>query len=101
MEKAPPKRGLEHATVTLRGHFALLRRVGLRKRYRAAATSDALLAFTARRRTHMDTADRLMNIAIDGDPGEEVEVRRDGDSVDDGADEVIEEKTVTRRVRRR
>lgn len=49
----------------------------------------------------MDTADRLMNIAIDGDPGEEVEVRKEGDAVDDGADEVVEEKTVTRTVRRR
>lgn len=48
----------------------------------------------------MNTADKLMNIAIDGDPGEEVVVEREGaDAQDD--DELVEETTLTRSVRRR
>jgi hypothetical protein len=52
----------------------------------------------------MDPADKLMNLAIDGDvdgdidDGDEVEVVR----TDEGdADEVVEERTTTRTVRRR
>ena len=49
----------------------------------------------------MNTADKLMNIAIDGDPGEEVVVERDeprAEAADDDG-EVVEETTVTKTVR--
>jgi hypothetical protein len=49
----------------------------------------------------MNTADKLMKIAIDGDPGEEVTVEREADAPAEPAeDEVVEETTLTRRVRR-
>jgi hypothetical protein len=44
----------------------------------------------------MDTADKLMNLAIDGDTSEEVVATTD----EAPGDEVVEETTVTRRVRR-
>ena len=47
----------------------------------------------------MNSADKLMNIAIDGDPGEEVVVEREGADAQD--DELVEETTLTRSVRRR
>lgn len=48
----------------------------------------------------MNTADKLMNIAIDGDPGEEVVVDRVAQPDDEDTEEVVEETTVTRRVSR-
>jgi hypothetical protein len=44
----------------------------------------------------MDVADKLMNLAVDGDTGEELVVRTD----DDNDDELVEETKVTRTVRR-
>jgi hypothetical protein len=48
----------------------------------------------------MNTADKLMNIAIDGDPGEEtvVETRSEPERDEDEA-EIVEETTLTRKVR--
>ena len=44
----------------------------------------------------MNTADKLMNIAIDGDRGEEVVVKHEG-----ADEEVVEETTVTKTVRKK
>ena len=49
----------------------------------------------------MNTADKLMNIAINGDTGEDVVVKRDQprtEAADDDGD-VVEETTVTKTVR--
>lgn len=49
----------------------------------------------------MNLSDKLMNIAIDGEtPEETVVVDTDPQRIDEGEDEIVEETTLTRRVRR-